>query len=118
MDEHFEPAERLFRSIKPQSAFISESGELSSAAFKDAKGASVDRQGDRSIQESADFLRKKKPGMIVYVKVADCTACNALVVYCPEADDIWHSQIQKNEEELKLTRHQLRALASAAVRVD
>ncbi len=115
MKDSFEPDELLFRSIPSQPSFWKDSGELSSAAFKDDRGASVDRQGGRTIDEAATVLRNKKHGRVVYVSVSNCTDCGAIVRYLPVADDKWHSEIHQSEVVVKLSRSQLKHLASAAV---
>jgi len=72
LDEVINPFENLFR------AFIdkwwnSELNIISSAAFKDSSGVSVDRQGTRSIEESATTLRKRKDSYagVVYISCED-----------------------------------------------
>ncbi len=114
MDDHFEPEELLFRSIKPQDSFWKENGELTSAAFKDVKGASVDRAGGRSVEESAKTLHSRKSGTIVSVYVSDCMDCHASVFYRPEIDNRWHSEIHQSESVVKLSGSQLKHLARAA----
>ncbi len=50
MTDQFEANEKLFRAVYPPNIipmFWKENGEISSAAFKDKKGLSVERAGNR-----------------------------------------------------------------------
>lgn len=93
-----------------------DNGKPTSAIFKDSHGASVDREGDRSLDEAADFLCAHKPGVILYVTFSDCNACDALVRYLPiDGENPWHSEIHRNEAIAPLTNSQAKHLAKCAV---
>lgn len=114
MDDHFEPEELLFRSVKPEGIYWKASGELTSAAFKDSHGLSVDRGGDRPSEDAAEFLYCRIPGVIVHITVEACIECSAITKYDPQPDDYWHSLILRSEETPQLTASQARHLAQCA----
>ena len=115
MDDQFRPDERLFRAVMPREELWKASGVPSSAVFKDSKGVSVDRDGGRSSEETADFLLLHHKGAAVYVTYAACEDCMALVRYCPTDENIWHSEIYRSDKSPQLSRSQARYLALHAV---
>lgn len=67
---------------------------ISSAAFKDSKGVSVDRDAFRDKEECIKALNKKKNFFgICRVKTQIVRELNAIVKYLPEKDNIYHSEI-------------------------
>lgn len=114
MDDYFEPTEKLFRAVLPEGIFWREDGTLTSAAFKDPNGLSVDRDGGRALKEAVSFLQHHLAGQIVWVTVADCNEVHALVRYLPVEDNIYHSEIHKDEQKKLLSKAQARSLASSA----
>ena len=115
MDDQFQPTELLFRAVLPRDMYWKETGEPTSAAFKDSKGLSVDRDGGRSREDAADFLQTHLSGAVVHITVDDCVKCDALVQYDPKPDNNWHSLILRSNEQPELTRHQAKFLAQCAV---
>ncbi|MCR5322424.1 MAG: hypothetical protein K6E85_04015 [Lachnospiraceae bacterium] len=60
MTEQFDTYERLYRAVYPPNImpmFWKENGQLSSAAFKDKNGLSVERDGGRDEKTVIDIMR-------------------------------------------------------------
>lgn len=95
----FEKEEKLFRVIRPGSMFWKSEGKLSSAAFKDKNGLSVDRAMGRADEAAVSLLenRLKDKGAVVSVKVRQCEKINAVVRYLPieyeKERNPYHSEI-------------------------
>ncbi len=82
MTEQFEVNEKLFRAVYPPEImplFWKENGEVSSAVFKDKKGLSVERAGNRDELTIVDSMRRFFYGVIVSVRTQDCWACRAVL---------------------------------------
>jgi hypothetical protein len=93
MTELFDMYERLFRAVYPPNImplFWKEDGQLSSAAFKDKKGLSVERDGGRDEKTVIDTMRLFFYGNIIYLIVRDCEMCNAVVKYLPSQRSVFH----------------------------
>ena len=88
---------------------------LSSSAFKDKRGASVDRTYDRSMEESVAFLQEKLQGYLVSVSVENCKEVNAIIKYLPSDTDIFHSEIHRSEDIKLLDEVQAYHLARVAI---
>lgn len=117
MDDTFDKAEKLYRAVYPPSCnnmYWKEDGSLSSAAFADQHGLSVDRGYNRTSEEVVDDMKSRFSGCIVSVTVQDCNEVNALVKYKPSRTNIYHSEIHSNENVILLTKSQRRKLALKA----
>ena len=114
MDDYFEPTEKLFRAVLPEGIFWREDGTLTSAAFKDDNGLSVDREGGRSLAEAVAFIQQHLDGQIVWVAVSDCNAKKALVRYLPVEGNAYHSEIHRDEQRKRLSDSQAKYLSRAA----
>lgn len=115
MDDNFEEAEKLYRAVLPVSTFWKQNGSLSSAAFKDKNGLSVDRQWDRSDEEAVNFLKERNfRGEIVYVLVQNCNEVQAVVRYLPSRGNKYHSEIHKDLQQKELSNSQAKHLARTA----
>lgn len=118
MDSNFNDiSELLFRAVFPPetySRFWKENGKISSAAFKDKHGLSVDRAGGRSKEEAIDFIKSHKSGCIVSVSVGDCNNAKAVVKYLPTRN-IYHSEIHGSNESIILNDYQAKMLSRMAV---
>lgn len=117
MDESFSnECERLLRALKNIPEYWkADTGRPSSAAFKDSNGVSVDREGERVIEDAVDTLvaqrgRESVKG-VVSVTVNDCKDVEALLKYAPLTDNQYHSEIHKDQQKTQLTRGQLKKLA-------
>lgn len=97
LKDELEPLELLFRSVHQMQ--IKENGEPQSVTFKDKKGCSVDRQGNRTIEECAESLLKRFPnsGAILYLTVEDCLKAGAKIKYDPIQENQYHCLILNNE---------------------
>ncbi len=118
MDDRFQDDEKLYRAVLPTGMYWKEDGSLSSAAFDDKAGLSVDRGYYRTDEEASAFMRKSgKRGSIFRFLVRDCREKEIVVKYIPLPDNEFHSEVHGSEEKPKLTRSQCRHLARVAVEV-
>ena len=118
MDKSFKPDEKLFRAVYPPEVsdmFWRRDGSLSSAAFADPRGLSVDRQGDRSVAEVALTMQKRFSGNIIYVRHSSCEEIGATVKYLPSAKNPFHSEIHGSDTNVLLSKTQRRYLSRKAV---
>jgi len=114
MDNTFEDDETLLRSVKPIELFMHKDGTLTSAAFKDSDGLSVDRTGDHTLEQAVEFAQHHLTGVIVGVTVLQCKQVEAVVKYLPVPDNNYHSEIHRNEEKLRLNDRQAENLSKRA----
>ncbi len=117
MTEQFEVYEKLYRAVYPPEImplFWKENGEVSSAVFKDKKGLSVERAGNRDERSVVTYMRMFFQGMIISVTVHDCKACDAVLKYLPTRRSIYHSEIHGSEDRVLLSQSQCKHLAKAA----
>ncbi|MCF0065592.1 hypothetical protein MUK70_10950 [Dyadobacter chenwenxiniae] len=106
--------ESFFRGVHSHQ-FDHEAGRLTSAAFKDSQGASVDRNWTRTDKECVDKLLEKKDfPIIVKVSYTSITDCNCLPVYCPIEENEFHSEIHSEEGVPTLTKSKARCLSTSA----
>lgn len=78
---------------------------VSSAAFKDSKGVSVDRSADRAECDCITYLQKKKHFFaITKIQVIEVKKNDAVVKYCPLSDNPYHSEIHNSEDKVSLTK--------------
>lgn len=102
MDEKFASNEFLYRGLHPM--WIEDDNTVSSAAFKDSAGVSVDRDGGRREQECIDKMMKTLPQIVGVCKLtySDVEACDAIAVYCPEEGNEYHCEIHDSEEQVQI----------------
>lgn len=62
---------------------------ITSAAFKDKRGLSVDRLYDRQVDEGVRYMHTKLRDHIVSVTVNDCNSVSAHLVYCHSPNNIF-----------------------------
>lgn len=118
MDDRFENTEKLYRAVYPPQVadiFWKRDGSISSAAFADPKGLSVDRGGGRSDEEAVADMRGRFAGHIISLYVKNCRDCKAVVRYMPSRQNRYHSQIHGGDDTILLSKSQRRALAKCAV---
>ena len=117
MNTQFEPDEKLYRAVFPDSMFWKHNGQVSSAAFLSRRGGcSVDRGNYRDDCIVVQDMRNRNfKGSIITVTVQDCSEVNALVMYAPSRTNIYHSEIHRDSEHELLTAGQRKHLASSAV---
>ena len=118
MDKTFKNTEKLYRAVYPPEIadiFWKKDGSISSAAFADPKGLSVDRGDFRSDEEILISMRERFKGHIVSLFVKNCMDVNALVLYKPSKSNIYHTEIHGDATTPLLSKSQRRALAKSAV---
>ena len=118
MDNSFENTEKLYRAVYPPEVvdvFWKKDGRISSAAFADPKGLSVDRGNYRSDDEVLSDMRSRFIGHIFSIYVKNCTDVQACVKYLPSKNNIYHSEIHGSMNSVLLTKSQRRHLALNAV---
>ncbi|MBR5970998.1 MAG: hypothetical protein IK016_11760 [Lachnospiraceae bacterium] len=118
MDQNFPDREKLFRAVYPPShpgMFWKRDGSLSSAAFADPKGLSVNRGGDRTDAESVEIMRQTFQGCIVSLRAGDCKEADAIVKYLPTKANAYHSEIHQSEQVILLSKMQRLHLSKRAV---
>ena len=117
MTEQFEVNEKLFRAVYPpeiRPLFWKENGEVSSAVFKDKKGLSVERAGNRDELTIVDSMRRFFYGVIISVRTQDCWVCRAVLKYLPTKRSLYHSEIHGSEDRVLLSQSQCKYLARIA----
>ena len=118
MDSSFRNEEKLFRAVYPPEKaelFWRFDGRVSSAAFADPNGLSVDRRGNRSIEQATSAIQERFTGKVVFVRVKNCTEIGAVVKYLPSNRNLYHSEIHGSETAVLLSKSQRRHLADRAV---
>lgn len=118
MDDSFKPEELLYRAVyAPEivSMFWRKDGTVSSAAFADPKGLSVDRGAFRKDQAVIDTMRERFTGAIIKIYVKDCNEVKALLIYLPSKNNPYHSEIHGSEKRPLLNKSQRLYLSSRSV---
>ena len=113
----FDEEEKLFRAVRPvcNGKIFIENGKISSAAFKDKKGLSVDRQGYREINDCLKTMKQKFEGIIVSVLVNQCNKLQIKICYCPSKNNEYHTELHQSDDERLLSDIQAYCLAKLAV---
>lgn len=119
----FEMEEKLFRKIPAVPGFVvdDENGKrISSAAFKDSKGCSVDRQLKRDetsvYNQMYQKFKESSSGIqaIANITYSQCLDVSAVVKELPEEDNTYHCEIHSSEEKIQLSSSQAKRLANNA----
>lgn len=114
MDNIFHEEEKLYRLIIPKNWYFEED-RISSAAFKDSKGLSVDRDGDRKDIEiiNSFFSRFNNENIeaIACIDVKTCIDLNTYLKYAPTDDNIYHSEIHDSINRITLSPSKAKKLA-------
>ena len=116
MDDTFFPDEKLYRAVYPpevRNMFWKENGQVSSAAFYDPEGCSVNRGNFRSDDEVVIDMRKHFIGRIVALTVEQCEEIGARVKYKP-TKNLFHSEIHGSDTVILLDKRQRKHLARCA----
>ena len=117
MDNTFKLTEKLYRAVYPPEVadlYWKKDGSISSAAFADPKGLSVDRQGNRDEGDVIDHMRQQFNGHILSIYVKTCESIGAVVRYLPSKQNCYHSEIHGSQDTVLLSKAQRRYLASHA----
>ena len=96
MDKKFIGNEKLYRAVYPPEIaeiYWKKDGSVSSAAFADPNGLSVDRGYYRADEEVVLDMSQRFTGSIIRVYVKNCSDIGALIKYLPSKKNIWHSEI-------------------------
>ena len=120
MDTLFSSDEELLRAVWPPETYSwlwEKNGRLSSAAFKDRKGLSVDRTGGRPLDEAIDFIKQSKQGYVFDIPVVECRKAKTYLVYLPGGDNPYHSEIHQSRKEVVLSDEQALYLSRVAIKV-
>ena len=116
MDSNFSKKERLYRAVLPIDMFWKSDGSVSSAAFCDKNGLSVDRGDFREDDQVVEGMKARGlQGGVVSLTVGDCIDVEALVLYKPVDDNPYHSEIHRNQTEAGLTKSQAKRLSRKAI---
>lgn len=116
MDE-FNDDEKLYRAVYPASRakrLWQKNGKISSAAFKDPRGCSVERARKRINEDVIKSVKEKLEGCVVSVTVLKCKEVDACVKYKPTKKNDYHSEIHKSMIEIELTDGQAVKLSRQA----
>ncbi|WP_294428068.1 hypothetical protein [uncultured Treponema sp.] len=97
MNNTFNDAELLYRAVYPpemSKMFWKDGNHVSSAAFLDKNGLSVERGNFRTDNDVINEMKKFFIGKIVSVSVKLCRNINASVLYKPTKRSLFHSVIK------------------------
>lgn len=114
MDSIFKDEELLYRAVYPpehSKMFWKGDGHVSSAAFLDKKGLSVERGNFRNTTDVVSEMKKSFIGRIISVSVKLCREVNASVLYKPTKRSIFHSEIHGSTKIPLLSSSQRRYLS-------
>jgi hypothetical protein len=120
MDNKFNEMEKLYRAVYPPEVmemFWRKDGTISSAAFADPKGLSVDRGDFRPDEDVVTDMLERFTGSIVSVFAKNCYDIGAVTYYLPFRKNKYHSEIHGGADTPLLSKSQRRFLAQKAVRV-
>jgi hypothetical protein len=114
MRSEFSSEEKLYRKIRPLEAFWDkERNRPTSGAFKDKRGLSVDRQGDRDDREAIQALDEHLPqeGKVVSVTYRQCLDIPIEVIYLPIPENEYHSELHDSPQCVPLSRSKAKRLS-------
>lgn len=102
MDETFAPDERLYRGL--HSMWIEEDESISSAAFKDSGGVSVDRDGGREERTCIDRMIGALPQLagVGRLTCGEVEECEAIPRYLPVDGNEYHSEIHDSANQVQI----------------
>ena len=118
MDDRFNDDEKLYRAVYPPEVtdmFWKRDGSLSSTAFADPKGLSVDRGFYRSDEDVITSMHKRFTGRIECVYIRKCNEISTVVKYLPSSVNKYHSEIHGSEDVVLLSKPQRRHLVMHAI---
>jgi len=106
LTNQFDPDENLFRAIKNfPNWWDEETNRPTSAAFKDSNGVSIDRQGERPIDEAKNTLLNRFDALkaIVYISSRESISNDAYPHYNPVDNNEFHSLLKQPDGSIPLT---------------
>lgn len=116
MGSKVQAEETLYRAIKRSKPdWLDDNNKPTSAMYKDIDGNSVDREGNRILEDVIKFMKTvtfpNRLKGIVKISAGDCINIGAVVEEAPTRDNPFHANIFLNTEDEKLVS--LRALMLA-----
>ena len=108
----FKNEEELYRAVRPYPCFIKRNGQLSTAALKDSKGLSVDRQAQRPLEECLLYMAPKFSGKVFALTYKQCNDAEAVVKSMPSNNNPFHCEIHGSQDGIELSDEQADHLAS------
>ncbi len=117
MDNTFLKTEKLYRAIYPpkvSAMYWRKDGTISSAAFADSQGLSVERGDFRSDNVVVNSMLERFTGYIVSLYARDCFNVGAILRYLPSNNNVYHSEIHGSESKKLLSKSQRYYLARKA----
>ncbi|MBE5899338.1 MAG: hypothetical protein E7279_07015 [Lachnospiraceae bacterium] len=117
MDNIFPKTEKLYRAIYPpkvSAMYWRKDGTISSAAFADSQGLSVERGDFRSDNVVVNSMLERFTGYIVSLYARDCFNVGAILRYLPSNNSVYHSEIHGSESKKLLSKSQRYYLAKKA----
>ena len=118
MDEKFANDEKLYRAVYPPEVadmFWRKDGTVSSAAFADAHGLSVDRGDHREDMDVVAEMNKRFSGRIIRLYSKNCYDIGAVIRYLPTKNNPYHSEIHGSCTSVLLSKQQRLYLSRKAV---
>ena len=118
MDDRFANNEKLYRAVYPPEVadmFWRKDGTVSSAAFADAKGLSVDRGDYRDDTDVVADMSKRFTGRIIRLYSKNCYDIGAVIKYLPSKNNLYHSEIHGSNSSVILSKQQRLYLSRRAV---
>ena len=109
MDNTFSDDEKLYRAVFPPEIadmYWRKDGTISSAAFADSKGLSVDRGNYRADKDVKDDMESRFIGRIIRLYVKNCSDIGAAVYYSPSRNNPYHSEIHGSSTSILLSKQQ------------
>ena len=117
LSEKIDDEEYLYRRVPLKPIFwVPNENRISSALFKDSKGVSVDRQGQRTEEDVINtFTASFELRAVVKLKVEDCRKIGTYVQYKPIPENLFHSEITESETEISIKSSKARKLQEASI---
>ena len=118
MNDIFEKNEKLYRAVYPPEIaemYWKKDGTVSSAAFADPKGLSIDRGDYRSDESVVSSMQERFTGHIISLYVKNCMDIGARILYKPSNANLYHSEIHGSVDTPLLSKTQRHHLARKAV---
>ena len=118
MDKFFKDNEKIYRAVYPPEVadmFWRKDGSVSSAAFADPKGLSVDRGAFRTDSDVKDDMHKRFSGMIIRLYAKNCTDIGAVLKYMPSKSNPYHSELHGSNSNKLLSKQQRLFLSRKAI---
>ena len=118
LSEEIADSEYLYRGVVEE-MWDAEHERITSAAFKDSHGVSVDRDGERTENECVKSLMKIKSfRKICRILTKTVRDNGALALYKPIPENVYHSEIHQTLDKVELSKGCARRISQAAEVLD